>query len=88
MFGGSVQKMAGQVREIYGPKRLVEFEFQEIQDEAPAITNIEVKLSYEENGNPVERLVVVRLSSEDANGAPAVRGKPNSVWRIINWGLV
>lgn len=88
MFGGSIQKIAGQVREIYGSKRLEEFEFQEIKDEAPAITNIEVKLSYEEDGNPIERVVVARLLSEDAKGNPAVRGKSNSVWRIVNWGLV
>ncbi len=52
------------------------------------ITNIEVKLWYEEDGNPVERLVVVRLLSEDVKGNPVVRGKPSSVWRIVNWGLV
>ena len=88
MFGGSVKKIAGQVRELYSSKPLEKFEFQEIKDEAPAITNIEVKLRYEEDGNPVERVVVVRLLSEDAKGNPVVRGKPSSVWRIVNWGLV
>lgn len=88
MFVGSVRKFAGQVREIYGSRTLESFEFQEIKDEAPAITNIEVKLWYKEDGNLVERTVTVRLISEDAKGNPAVRGKPNSIWRIVNWGLV
>lgn len=42
MFGGTVKKLAGQVREMYGSKHLEEFEFQKVTDEAAAITSGDV----------------------------------------------
>jgi hypothetical protein len=88
MFKIPLNKLAGQVREIYGSKPLRGFEFLEIIDEAPAITNIEAKLWYEDEGGPSERTVVVRLMNEDTNGNPVVREKPGGVWRVVTWGLV
>ncbi|HEX8772089.1 MAG TPA: hypothetical protein VF735_00700 [Pyrinomonadaceae bacterium] len=88
MFKIPISRLAGQVREIYALKPLRRFEFLEIKDEAAAITNIEAKLWYEDEGIPVERTVVVRLMNEDSKGDPVVRGKPEGVWRVVSWGLV
>lgn len=56
------------------------FEILEIEDEAPAITNIKVKLLYKENDLDVEKVKDFRLLYEDKLGNPSVRGKPGSQW--------
>jgi hypothetical protein len=88
ILGIAPRKLAGQVRSIYGSKSLEHFEFQEINDEAAAITMIDAKICYEDEGRPVERVVVVRLLNEDSEGNPSVRGKIETRWRVVNWGLV
>lgn len=88
MFKIPLNKLAGQIRETYAPKPLKRFEFLEIKDEAPAITNIEAKLWFENEGQPSESTVIVRLMYEDSKGNPVVRGKPEGAWRVVTWGVV
>lgn len=88
IFEGSKNKLAGQVRAAYSSKLLEEFEFYTVKDEVPAVTLIEVKLLYKEDDILVDCTVTARLLSEDGKGYPAIPGKPNSTWRIVNWTLV
>ncbi|MGZ5482617.1 MAG: hypothetical protein ACXWID_11590, partial [Pyrinomonadaceae bacterium] len=88
MLKAPIKKMAGEVREIYGSTRLDEFEIQQSHDESPAVTHVDVRLRYFENETSVDREVSIRVLAEDEGGNPTARGKPGTVWRITNWGLV
>lgn len=80
--------MPALVREVYDSKHLRAFEFVEISDVAVAVTKIQTRLVYEESGNEIERIVEFRMTNEDSEGGPAVRGKPGSAWVVMNWGAV
>ena len=81
------KKMAGQVREIYNSFLLKNFEILEIIDKAPAITEIKVKLTYEENGKIIENDVTFQVNVEqDFNKTPLINGMKNVNWGVVNWG--
>lgn len=69
----------------YSKKVLKAFEFEEVRDQAAAITVITTKLSYEEYGHEVERSFEFRLKNIDSEGNAQVRGQPDSSWFILNW---
>ncbi|HEX8069061.1 MAG TPA: hypothetical protein VF546_03855 [Pyrinomonadaceae bacterium] len=83
-----MNKAAARLRENFSAKRLQGFEFQSISENAAALTLIEAKLRYEEDGKPVERSLTFRLINERADGSPCVSGKPGSGWSVYNWGAV
>ena len=78
-------KDAGRVRDHYSSSKLREFEIKHIVDEAPAITEITVKLWFEGEENTTKE-VSFCLVNEDIGGNPTIRGKSGSQWRISNWG--
>jgi hypothetical protein len=83
----SDKKMAGRVSQIYDSFPLKRFELLEVIDEAPAITEIRVLVSYEKDGELVENNVKFRLIINEAtNGMPLMRDMPNAVWAVVNWG--
>ncbi len=75
------------IRNKYASKKLKLFEFIEISDEAPAITEIQTKLVYEENNNEQEKSIRFRLLNLNKKGL-CVRGEPNSAWIVNNWNDV
>lgn len=83
-----MNKAAARIRENFSAKKLQGFELQNISENAPAVTEIEAKLKYEEDGKPVERSISFRLINESTEGNPSVSGKPGSAWSIYNWGAV
>jgi hypothetical protein len=83
-----MNKAAARVRENFSAKKLQGFELQSIGENAAALTLIEVKLRYEEDGKPVERALTFRLINESADGSACVSGKPGSGWSVYNWGAV
>jgi hypothetical protein len=44
-------------------------------------------VQYDE-GQVITREVTFRLLNEDNESNPAVLGKPDSTWGIVNWGVV
>lgn len=83
-----MNKAAARVRENFSGKKLQGFEFRNISENAAALTLIEAKLMYEEDGKPVESSVTFRLINESEDGSPCVSGKPGSGWSVYNWGAV
>jgi len=84
--GCPARKVPALVRERYGAKQLQAFEFLEVNDLAASITEIETKLSYEEEGGrEIDRVVAYRMICEDSSGNWTVRGKPGSTWLVLNW---
>jgi hypothetical protein len=85
---GPVSKLAGRLREKYGAKHLETFEFTEVSDDSAAVTKIQTNLVYEEDGKEVEKSVRFRMIYEDSDGLPAVRGKPEGTWIVVDWNTV
>jgi len=79
---------AAHVRRACGQRQLLSFEFIEITDAAPAITEIETRLVWVEGGNKTEKAVRFRMINEDESGNACVRGKPGSAWTVLNWEAI
>ncbi len=79
------KELPARVREIYATRQLQVFEFAEICDSAPSITDIETELVYQQDGNETKTSVRYILVCEDADGDFSVRGMPGSHWSIMNW---
>lgn len=75
------------IRNKYASKKLKLFEFIEIKDDAPAITEIQTKLIYEENNKEHEKSIRFRLLNLNKKEL-CVRGEPNSVWVVQNWNEI
>jgi len=82
-----LNKAAGRLREYYKDKVLQQFELLQVTDNAAAVTAVQVRLLYEEDGNTVERIVDVRLLTEDSVGRPVARGKQGSSWGLLTANL-
>lgn len=80
--------LPARLREQYASKHLRSFEFIEIIDDAPAITEIQTSIVYEEVGNEVRGLVGFRMINEDSEGNPKVRGVPGGKWTVLNWFVI
>lgn len=86
-IGHPIKELPLRIREEYRGKQLKSWEFQEIKDEAPAITVITINATYEENGLTNSKLLEARLICEDDTGFGVVRGKPGSRWALVTWYL-
>jgi hypothetical protein len=82
---GPIRKVAGQVRETYGSTVLNRFEIDQITEQAPAISIIQVRLWYCRKEDSGDRVVEFRLLSQDAKGNPVVCTKPGAKWRLAIW---
>jgi hypothetical protein len=77
MLKTSVNKDAAKVRTNYQSKKLQSFELLAIDDKAAAVTEITVRLWYEED-QATECDVTFRILNEDAEANPAARDKPDT----------
>jgi hypothetical protein len=85
ILGLPVKETPARVREIFGSKNLKSFIFIEINDEAPAVSEIQTELVFEEYEREVKKLVKFRMVNFDSEGNPTVGGEPDSEWTVINW---
>lgn len=81
----STGKLAGELREIFDKKKLIQFELVSVYDNAPAISEIEVLLEFErvEDQTNFEVLHTFRLCYEGENGDPVARGYKEAEWKIM-----
>lgn len=86
-LGPPAHKAPAEIRNAFGGKELLSFEFIAIRDEAPAITEIEVKLVYLEDGKEVRKPHVFRMVSADAEGMLSMAGKTGTEWYVVTWGV-
>jgi hypothetical protein len=75
------------IRNKYASKKLKLFEFTEIKDDAPAVSEIQTRLIYEENNIEHEKSIRFRLLNLNKKEL-CVRGEPNSVWVVQNWNEI
>ncbi|GEA15374.1 hypothetical protein E308F_16180 [Moorella sp. E308F] len=80
----SIKKLAGEIRKIFQGKRLIDFKFISVEDRAPAITEIKVKLTFEKkNTDKVTIEHSFRLIYVDNNCKPLTRNSNRGAWRIM-----
>jgi len=84
-LGYSERELPGMIREHYASRALKTFEFTDVKDNAPAITEIEASLVYEEESEAVERTMRFRLVNQDSEGRPDIRGKSRTSWFVYSW---
>lgn len=83
----SGNKTVLRVREMFDGRDFEAFEIVHIEDEAAAITTIQVRIQEQEYGKSQNRVVIARMIHEDANGAPVIHGITGGEWFIIWYGL-
>lgn len=79
-FREVLSKAAGDMREEFGDKQLEAFEIQEIRDEAPAISEIKVRVTYIWDGHEEEGTLECRLISYDEEGNPCLPDSDGAAW--------
>lgn len=84
-MGSKTPANPGDLNQMYSQRVLMAFEFEEVRDQAAAITVITTKLTYEESGHEVKRSFEFRLKNLDLKGNCQVRGQPECSWFILNW---
>jgi hypothetical protein len=77
-------KLAGQLREIFDRKKLVDYKLIAIEDNAPAITEIETILEFNvAGGTHFSDKRTFRLIYEDEQGEAVIRGYHKGTWKIM-----
>lgn len=87
-FKTPINKLALQVRERYQNAQLVNFELIEIKDEAPAISEVTVLITYEQDSETFNKTVEFRVLIYDKKNNPTIVGNPDANWFIMNWIFV
>jgi hypothetical protein len=85
--GYDIKALPARIRELYANMHLDSFEFIEINDVSPAVTEIKVKLIYDQYKAKVEKTAKFRMIIEDAEGNPSIHGTPGSNWVVYNWDI-
>jgi hypothetical protein len=87
-FRTPVNKLAQQIRERYQQSPLVSFELIEVRDTTPAVSEVDVLLTYEKNEQVLEKTVEFRVLIYDEKNNPTIFGNSDAKWFIMNWILV
>ena len=85
LVGHPPSRLPARVREQYHSKQMIGFELVAVTDEAPALTEIRARISYDEGGKQTQRTNRFRMINESQGGAPRVRATPGSRWTLLNW---
>jgi len=73
------------VRERYHDKEIVSFTIDQIRDEAPAITEVDVDVVYRQSGEEQSRRKTFRLVYSDQEGQPGIRDNGGAEWKLVWW---
>ena len=83
----TLNRVAGELRDHYGTKRLEGFAFLQIDETAPAVAIIRTRLVADSVNMPRDHVVDCRLICEDETGRPTVSGTAGAAWRIYTYLL-
>lgn len=85
LYGASVdvKRKVLQTKQDYEKIRPLLFAIISIEDQAPAISNIGIDLTYEYDGNEYNKKIIIRAVYEDSERHPLIRSEPGGTWNII-----
>ncbi len=82
--GKSKGVLAGELRDIFKGKKLIDYKLVSVKDDAPAISEVFFCLKFEKDGGKrFEHNGKLRLSYEDENGDTVARGYKKADWKIM-----
>lgn len=79
----SIGMFAGRIRKIFEGKKLIDYRFIKIQDKAAAISEIDVELTFEKDGDRSVHERTFRLIFQDEDCKPRVRNQNEGNWKIL-----
>ncbi len=80
----SFKEEAGRVRRIFDKKNLKEYRIISIDDCAPAITEVLIKVKFEFEGTDFEKEIKLRLIYQDETGETLSFGQKGGEWKFID----
>lgn len=80
----SIRKRAGELRELFKNYKINSFELLEIDDKAPAITEIRAKINLQIENDQFIREDKFRLIYSDDSNTILARGSEEGEWRVLN----
>jgi hypothetical protein len=76
----------GEVRKVFSSRKLQSFSIRAIRDTAPALSEIDVTVSLEKDGEIITSQIMVEMSYYGDDGRLATRTEPGR-WHVSNWRL-
>jgi hypothetical protein len=85
-LGPPPNRAAAEVRAAFGTKRLLSFRFSNLTDIAPAITEIDTDLVYEEHSREITKKHQFRMLRAGSDEIPVLDGE-DATWMVVTWGV-
>lgn len=79
----SLGKKSGRAKEDFGRHVPVAYNVLSIDDQAAAVSHVELELQFEGEDGPINKRVSVRAIYQDENNNPIVRTECGGAWRIV-----
>lgn len=80
----NIGKEAKRIRELLEKKNLLEYSITNIDDKAPAVSEITLRVVYSLNNKNIAKSIVLRFICEDKNGEAAIIGDKECSWKFID----
>ncbi len=79
----SLGKKSGRAKEDFGRHIPTSYKVLSIEDQAAAVSHVEVELIFEEEEGPISKRASVRAIYQDADNVAMVRAEPDGGWKIV-----
>ncbi|CRI64998.1 conserved hypothetical protein [Thiocapsa sp. KS1] len=79
----SLGKKSGRAKEDFGRRVPTSYKVISIEDQAAAVSHVEVELMFEGEGEPISKQASVRAIYQDADNDAMVRTEPYGSWKIV-----
>jgi len=79
----SLGKKSGRAKEDFGRHVPISYKVRSIEDQAAAVSHVEVELMFEGEGEPISKQASVRAIYQDADNDAMVRTEPDGAWKIV-----
>lgn len=80
-------KKAVQARNDYGGNAPISFKVLSIEDTAPAVTKVEIEVSFQKENRTIDEKVLIITNYLDLGDNTLVRSDPNGKWKIMEGSL-
>ena len=79
----SLGKKSGRAKEDFGRRVPMSYKVLSIEDQAAAVSHVEVELTFEGEDEPIAKLASVRAIYQDTENNAMVRTESDGVWKIV-----
>jgi hypothetical protein len=79
----SLGKKSGRAKEDFARRVPISYKVLSIEDQAAAVSHVEVELMFEGEGKPISKQASVRTIYQDIDNNAMVRTEPDGAWKIV-----